>query len=114
MKPEYAEVVKELEKRLYDYFDSFEIPDTPTVYDFLILLSLIHIFKVNALRTLASPYKKNEKEEATTFETIYYLLVNMKDLPENIPLDAVSYTHLDVYKRQVLARGYSCTAKNFS
>ena len=37
MKPEYAEVVKELEKRLYDYFDSFEIPDTPTVYDFLIL-----------------------------------------------------------------------------
>lgn len=44
-------------------------------------------FKVNALRTLASPYKKNEKEEATTFETIYYLLVNMKDLPENIPLD---------------------------
>ena len=42
---------------------------------------------MNALRTLASPYKKNEKEEATTFETIYYLLVNMKDLPENIPLD---------------------------
>ena len=37
MKPEYAEVVKELEKRLYEYFDSFEIPDTPTVYDFLIL-----------------------------------------------------------------------------
>ena len=43
-------------------------------------------FKVNALRTLASPYKRSEKEEAK-FETIYYLLVNMKDLPENIPLD---------------------------
>ena len=27
-------------------------------------------FKVNALRTLASPYKKNEKEEATTFEIV--------------------------------------------
>lgn len=43
-------------------------------------------FKVNALRTLTSPYKKNGKDEST-FETIYYLLVNMKDLPENIPLD---------------------------
>lgn len=43
-------------------------------------------FKVNALRTLFSPYKRNEKEEAS-FETIYYLLVNMKELPENIPLD---------------------------
>lgn len=43
-------------------------------------------FKVNALRTLASPYKRSEKEEST-FETIYYLLVNMKDIPENIPLD---------------------------
>ena len=43
-------------------------------------------FKVNALRTLASPYKRSEKEESTP-ETIYYLLVNMKELPENIPLD---------------------------
>lgn len=43
-------------------------------------------FKVNALRTLASPYKRAEKDE-TTFETIYYLLVNMKDLPNDIPLD---------------------------
>ena len=43
-------------------------------------------FNVNALRTLASPYKRSEKEEST-FETIYYLLVNMKDIPENIPLD---------------------------
>lgn len=43
-------------------------------------------FKVNAVRTLPSPYRRNEKDEATQ-ETIYYLLVNMKDLPENIPLD---------------------------
>lgn len=43
-------------------------------------------FKVNALRTLASPYKRSEKDESSS-ETIYYLLVNMKDLPENIPLD---------------------------
>lgn len=43
-------------------------------------------FKVNSLRTLASPYRGNGKEDST-LETIYYLLVDMKDLPENIPLD---------------------------
>ena len=43
-------------------------------------------FKVEALRTLASPYRKGDKDEST-FETIYYLLVDMKDLPSNIPLD---------------------------
>ncbi len=43
-------------------------------------------FKVEALRTLTSPYRKGDKDEST-FETIYYLLVNMKDLPSNIPLD---------------------------
>lgn len=42
-------------------------------------------FKVNALRTLTSPYGKGDKDE--TGETIYYLLVNMQDLPEDIPLD---------------------------
>lgn len=42
-------------------------------------------FKVNALRTLASPYKTKENEN--TCETIYYLLVDMMDIPENIPLD---------------------------
>lgn len=31
------DVCKELEKRLYDYFDSLELPDEPTVYDFLVL-----------------------------------------------------------------------------
>lgn len=41
-------------------------------------------FKVNAVRTMASPYKRSEKDES---ETIYYLLVNMKDLPEGIPMD---------------------------
>ena len=43
-------------------------------------------FKVEALRTLASPYRKGDKDEST-FETIYYLLVNMKELPTDIPLD---------------------------
>lgn len=31
------EACQELEKRLYDYFDSLELPDEPTVYDFLVL-----------------------------------------------------------------------------
>lgn len=43
-------------------------------------------FKVEALRTLSSPYRKGDKDERT-FETIYYLLVDMKELPSNIPLD---------------------------
>lgn len=43
-------------------------------------------FKVNAVRTLASPYRRDEKDSGM-YETIYYLLVNMRDLPENIPLD---------------------------
>lgn len=43
-------------------------------------------FKVEALRTLASPYRKSDKDEST-FETIYYLLVDMRDLPTDIPLD---------------------------
>lgn len=43
-------------------------------------------FKVNALRTLTSPYKKAANDDGN-LENIYYLLVNMKDLPENIPLD---------------------------
>lgn len=43
-------------------------------------------FKIEALRTLASPYRKGSKDE-NTFETIYYLLVDMKELPSNIPLD---------------------------
>lgn len=42
-------------------------------------------FKVNTLRTLTSPYKTKENEN--TCETIYYLLVDMLDIPENIPLD---------------------------
>lgn len=43
-------------------------------------------FKVNALRTMASPYRKTERDDSST-ETIYYMLVNMRDLPDNIPLD---------------------------
>ncbi len=37
MRPEYAEVVRELERRIHGYFASLRIPDSPTVYDFLIL-----------------------------------------------------------------------------
>lgn len=43
-------------------------------------------FKVHSLRTLASPYH-NAEEKKDVYETIYYLLVNMKDLPGDIPLD---------------------------
>lgn len=44
-------------------------------------------FKVHSLRTLTSPYaRKNDKEEST-LETLHYLLVNMKDIPTDIPLD---------------------------
>lgn len=43
-------------------------------------------FKVHSLRTLTSPYKKGEKDDSS-YETIYYLLANMKDLPETIPLE---------------------------
>lgn len=43
-------------------------------------------FKVEALRTLSSPYYKGDKDERTC-ETLYYLLVDMKDLPSRIPLD---------------------------
>ena len=44
------------------------------------------MFKVEALRTLTSPYRKGDKDEST-FETIYYLLVDMKELPSSIPMD---------------------------
>lgn len=36
-RPEYSTVRLELEKRIYDYFSSLELPDEPTVYDMLIL-----------------------------------------------------------------------------
>lgn len=43
-------------------------------------------FKVNAVRTLVSPYRSGEKDPEM-YETIYYILANMRDLPENIPMD---------------------------
>nr|WP_303181157.1 AIPR family protein [Lachnoclostridium phocaeense] len=43
-------------------------------------------FKVDSLRTLTSPYKRTDKDESS-LETIYYLLINMKDLPDDIPMD---------------------------
>lgn len=36
-RPDCKEARNELEKRLYDYFDSLELPEEPTVYDFLVL-----------------------------------------------------------------------------
>jgi hypothetical protein len=36
-RPECREACQELERRLYDYFSSLELPDEPTVYDLLIL-----------------------------------------------------------------------------
>ena len=43
-------------------------------------------FKVNALRTLSSPYKNGENMDLKS-ETVYYLLVNMNDLPSDLPSD---------------------------
>lgn len=37
LKPEYRSIVVELEKRLYSYFESLELPDEPTIYDYLVL-----------------------------------------------------------------------------
>ena len=51
-------------------------------------------FKVSSLRTQTSSYKKDEKDDSS-YETIYYILVNMKDLPEAIPLDVnLSLIHI--------------------
>jgi hypothetical protein len=36
-KPEYLGLLTELEQRVYDYFAAFELPDTPTLYDHLLL-----------------------------------------------------------------------------
>lgn len=36
-RPECAHATEELERRLYSYFDSLELPDEPTIYDLLIL-----------------------------------------------------------------------------
>lgn len=41
-------------------------------------------FKVQSVRTLNSPYKKMSSSDC---ETIYYVLVDMKDLPNKLPLD---------------------------
>jgi len=43
-------------------------------------------FSVQALRTMASPYKKTEGDDGN-LETIHYLIVNMKHLPADIPLE---------------------------
>lgn len=42
-------------------------------------------FKVQAVRTLRSPYTTSN--ESDSYETIYYVLVDMKELPKDLPLD---------------------------
>lgn len=59
-------------------------------------------FKVRALRTLASPYSKEEGD----LETLYYLLVNMLDLPAGISLKVnprEPNMHTDVAKEIIAA-----------
>lgn len=85
-------------------------------------------FKVNAVRTMASPYRRSEKDE-TANETIYYLLVNMRDLPDGIPMDVnprIPKMTTNVAKRLIAAvtepetdfyinnRGIVISAKAFS
>lgn len=36
-KPEYQPLLSELERKVYDYFAAFELPDIPTLYDHLLL-----------------------------------------------------------------------------
>ena len=42
-------------------------------------------FKAQSVRTLRSPYAASNDSES--YETIYYVLVDMNELPENLPLD---------------------------
>lgn len=62
-------------------------------------------FKVHSVRTLSSPYSKEDKDEST-LETIYYLLVNMRDLPDGISLEVnprKPNMHTDVGKELIAA-----------
>ena len=63
---------------------------------------------VEDIRFKANNYMKKELKEPYAGETtvLHYLEV----LRDKIGFDAVSYTHLDVYKRQVYCRcGWKCT-----
>ena len=84
-------------------------------------------FKVQSVRTLKSPYATSG--EADSYETIYYVLVDMNELPEDLPLDvnprepkmstsvakclknAVVESDTDFYLNN---RGIVISAKNFS
>ena len=47
-------------------------------------MNTTYTFKVHSLRTLSSPYKNTGEKDA---ECIYYLLIDMRELPEGLPLD---------------------------
>ncbi len=47
-------------------------------------MNTTYTFKVHSLRTLSSPYQKTGEKDA---ECIYYLLIDMRELPEGLPLD---------------------------
>lgn len=42
-------------------------------------------FRVHTIRTLRSPYVSTDKTNNESYEVLYYLLVNMKDLPSKLP-----------------------------
>ena len=42
-------------------------------------------FKAQAVRTLRSPYAS--PGDSDSYETIYYVLVDMQELPDTLPLD---------------------------
>ena len=84
-------------------------------------------FKVQSVRTLRSPYAT--PGDSDSYETIYYILVDMKDLPDTFPLDvnprepkmntsvaktlkdAVRESDTDFYLNN---RGIVISAKNFA
>ena len=54
------------------------------IFKEVFIMNTKYTFKVDSLRTLTSPYKKAGDKES---ECIYYLLVDMRELPEGMPLD---------------------------
>lgn len=72
---EYEAIRIELENRIYDYFNKFEIPDEPTIYDFLILSltnkDLIATFNWDPLLTQA--YQRCSNITRNLPELVFYM-----------------------------------------